>query len=411
MTRILFITWDGPQTNYLEGLFYPIFRAIGERAGIEFHVLQFTSADSMAAGRIGEVSAGYGFRYTAVSTASGLHPAAGVARALLSGGSLIARYAAENDIDILMPRSTMPALMTLGAMRKRRGMKVLFDADGLPVEERVDFAGLKKGGLMYRILKGIETRMLRKADAVITRSMRAADIHINNIGESARPKFFVVTNGRDPGFFRPDAARREEYRRRLGVAPGSTVFVYCGSIGPQYLPGEMLAIFAGYKKRHPDAKFLVLTGGRFPLEELSPAEWRKDVAVMHSPYGELPGWLDAADIAFGLRQPSYSMQGVAPIKLGEYLMMGLPTIASAGIGDTETVLGGVDGVRLYDHNDPCRVEAAVDWCDGLSARRPAISEFGVANFSVDESARRYMKAIEYVLPEAADMKAAATAGK
>ena len=39
--RVLFVTWDGPQVSYLEGLFLPIFKALAER-GYLFHVLQFT---------------------------------------------------------------------------------------------------------------------------------------------------------------------------------------------------------------------------------------------------------------------------------------------------------------------------------------------------------------------------------
>lgn len=42
--NILFVTWDGPQVSYLEGLFLPIFKAL-KSAGIHVHVLQFTWAE------------------------------------------------------------------------------------------------------------------------------------------------------------------------------------------------------------------------------------------------------------------------------------------------------------------------------------------------------------------------------
>ena len=41
MCRLLFITWDGPQTSYLTGLFLPILDGLA-RSGYSPHILQFT---------------------------------------------------------------------------------------------------------------------------------------------------------------------------------------------------------------------------------------------------------------------------------------------------------------------------------------------------------------------------------
>ena len=41
MRNILFITWDSPETRYLERLFLPIFTGLRAR-GYRFHVLQFS---------------------------------------------------------------------------------------------------------------------------------------------------------------------------------------------------------------------------------------------------------------------------------------------------------------------------------------------------------------------------------
>ena len=42
MKSILFITWDGPQTNYMEGLFLPLFNEIQKTSAYQFHIIQFT---------------------------------------------------------------------------------------------------------------------------------------------------------------------------------------------------------------------------------------------------------------------------------------------------------------------------------------------------------------------------------
>jgi len=64
MKNILFITWDGPQTSYMEGLFMPIFQKISERENIRFHVMQFTWADENRTASIQNVAEKMGIHYT-----------------------------------------------------------------------------------------------------------------------------------------------------------------------------------------------------------------------------------------------------------------------------------------------------------------------------------------------------------
>ncbi len=109
----------------------------------------------------------------------------------------------------------------------------------------------------------------------------------------------------------------------------------------------MLAIFKRYQEKKATAKFLIFSGNPEFVTAKIPDAMRNNIVVKSVPFVEVPQYLAAADIAFAIRKPTFSMQGVAPIKLGEYLLMGLPTIASAGIGDTETLLEGVPGTFLF----------------------------------------------------------------
>jgi hypothetical protein len=62
MSNCLFITWDGPQTSYLEGLFLPIFKGLGEH-GHRIHVLQFTWANADVVLRTKEICEAAGIPY------------------------------------------------------------------------------------------------------------------------------------------------------------------------------------------------------------------------------------------------------------------------------------------------------------------------------------------------------------
>src|SRR5690606_9338122 len=161
-------------------------------------------------------------------------------------------------------------------------------ADGLPIEERVDFAGLKKNGWMYHWLKSIETNMLIKADAVITRSQKAIDIHVNNIGEEFRDKFSIVSNGRDIEHFKPNPTQRQLIRESLHLKDSDVLFVSCGSLGPQYGWEEMISIFEGFLKDHSGSHFLILTGNTEFAETNLPTQLKSYCTIKSVPFVEVP---------------------------------------------------------------------------------------------------------------------------
>ena len=55
------------------------------------------------------------------------------------------------------------------------------------------------------------------------------------------------------------------------------------------------------------------------------------------------------EVITALRRSSFSMRAVAPIKLGEYLLCGLPALASPGVGDTDAI--AADAGLLLDRLD------------------------------------------------------------
>ena len=391
--NLLFITWDGPQTSYMEGLFMPIFEEISKQDNrYRFHVIQFTWGDKNRTDCTQKAAQSMGVRYTAVPIYRKPIASVGSMITLARGTKKIARYIQQHQIDILMPRSTFPAMM-VNRLRNKK-VKILFDADGLPIEERVDFAGLKKGSWQYNWLKKAETKMLKKADVVITRSQKAIDYHLQTLGKDYKSKFFVVFNGRNTDAFTINEDIRNNLRKALNIN-NETLFVYAGSLGPQYCFAEMLTIFETYKQNH-SAKFLILTGNQTFAESKTPKSLRCEVIIKSVPISEVPNYMNAADVAFGLRQPSQSMQGVAPIKLGEYLLCGLPVIASKGIGDTEQLLTAFNECFLYNHNIPLeeQLNNVVNWVENINlVNKQEINKQAESVFSVTAAANSYLKAL------------------
>lgn len=392
MKNVLFITWDGPQTTYMEGLFMPIFDSIQQQKKYCFHVIQFTWGTperiSITQKKAGELH----IPYTVKRIYRKPNATAGSLVTILKGIRFLKKYVNENAIDIVMPRSSMPSIMV--NRLKKGSFKILFDADGLPIEERVDFSGLNKNGSLYRFLKKEERTMLINADTVITRTERAIQFHLETSGIDDSNKFFKVVNGRDINLFKPSTDKNQFIRAELNLKEDTKVFVYSGSLGPQYGWDIMIKIFKRYLQINYNSVFIILTGNMEFAKKRIPASIQNHIIVKSVAFEEIPKYLSIGDFAFAIREPKPSMIGVAPIKLGEYLLMGIPTIAS-GIGDTEDILLDNPNCFLFHHDAPDTIERAVDFISALECQNNEIRNLGISNFSLESSITSYNQALSH----------------
>ncbi|MDP8913833.1 MAG: hypothetical protein M3N39_09700, partial [Pseudomonadota bacterium] len=171
--RILFVTHDGPQVTYLESLFLPIFAGL-QAGDVSFDVLQFRWGDKAGEDQIRQAcnAVGIGYRAVPVWRWGG---AAGPFLSAIWGGRHLRSAVRHFKSDIVMPRGMMPSISALAAgIHKTR--PVLFDADGLPTDERVDVSGLSPTGATYRILRDVEAQTVRLATSVLIRTQRTAEI-------------------------------------------------------------------------------------------------------------------------------------------------------------------------------------------------------------------------------------------
>jgi glycosyltransferase involved in cell wall biosynthesis len=357
--KILFIAWDAAHVKYLQSLFLPVFSGLQKETSYRFHILHFTWADKKKTNALHELCAHENIQYTHVPVRTSL---IGKLLSQRLGISIIRSYVTENSIDVIMPRSTIPASMTMAAVKSVRSVKVLFDADGLPIEERVDFAGLKKGGLRYHALKRIERAMVKRADGILTRTEKAIDILISQNPGLSRNKFHVVINGRDEHFFKKaDEQVRFNLRQSLGIPADGLVLVYCGSLGPQYGIDQMVYILNAVRKQNPNTFLLLIANNPAgQLDKYDQASLRNVIVREVDPI-EVPDYLSVGDVALAIRKSSFSMQGVAPIKLGEYLLVGLPIVASANIGDTSSILSVNNSIYLLEDYRIENLDNAKDW--------------------------------------------------
>jgi hypothetical protein len=142
--------------------------------------------------------------------------------------------------------------------------------------------------------------------------------------------------------------------------------MYCGSIGPQYRLDEMLAFHRVVRAVRPDARFTLLTKATVSAAE-------PGVEVIAVPTAEIPAWHAAADLGISWRTPSFSMAGVCPIKVAEYLLAGLPVLGNTGIGDQDALLGPPAALLLPALGAPDLQRAAAWWLEDVIPHREEIS--------------------------------------
>src|SRR5262249_30364692 len=219
---------------------------------------------------------------------------------------------------------------------------------GFMAEEYVDAGVWPEGGLLYRLTKAAERKLLEAADGFVVLTEKARNILFpanprsgRGADVSGRP-VEVIPCCVDAERFRAfDAETKDGLRRELNLE-GRRVIVYVGALGGWYLTDEMAELFAVARQEDDSTFSMILTQsspemiiGR--LNSLGLAE--SDYLVKNVSPKDVPRYLKAADFAVSLIKPCYSKVSSSPTKIAEYLASGLPVISNAGIGDLDELIG------------------------------------------------------------------------
>ena len=382
--RALYITYDGVLESLGQSQVLPYLRGLAA-GGARLWLLSFEKPADWRRLGAGEVNA---LRQTLAS--QGIvwepliyhkHPTVlatlyDVCRGTLRGW----RLARRERLAVVHARSYVAGIMAW-TISRLTGSKFLFDMRGFWADERVEARLWAPSGRLYRMAKRWERRLLHDADAVVTLTQTAkAEVERLAGANHHERRLTVIPTCVDLTRFqpRPKLSPRLE---ALGLG-GRFVLMYSGAVGTWYLVDEMARFFRALRQRVANAHFLVLT-----RQEHAPVRRAihtagiqpQCVSVESVPFDEVPSWLALADAAILFRRPAYSLQGVFPTKVGEFLACGVPVVANAGIGDLD---GLIDAHRVgivvpqfspaaFDQAAGCLLELVKDPDLALRCRRLA----------------------------------------
>jgi glycosyltransferase involved in cell wall biosynthesis len=246
----------------------------------------------------------------------------------------------SKGIEMVHARNHVPATIAL-ALKRRYGLKFIFDLRGLMAEEYVDAGHWKQGAIPFRLTKSLERRAFNAADGLVTlteriwpeirewEGLKGHDVHHE-----------VVPCCADLERFRFDPEDRKMIRKRLGLQDRFVV-VYSGSIGGWYLTEEMADFFAALIQEHSDAHALWLTPtGHSAVRSLMAARGADPdrYSIVASPPEEVRSYLSAGDAGLAFIKPCFSKLASSPTKNAEYLACGLPVIINPDIGDSNSLV-------------------------------------------------------------------------
>ena len=175
----------------------------------------------------------------------------------------------------------------------------------------------------------------------------------------------------DINCFKNDQKTREKIREGLRIKKDEIVIGYAGSFW--YVEGvpNLLQAFKNLIKKYSTLKLAIMgdiekrylaskDNDNIPklVEDMN---LKNDVILIPSqPHEEVPKFLSAFDILCCPKIDCEINRAANPVKVPEYLSMGLPTVCSAVGGVTDTIEDGVDGL-LVKPGDVKDLEEKLEW--------------------------------------------------
>jgi glycosyltransferase involved in cell wall biosynthesis len=210
--------------------------------------------------------------------------------------------------------------------------RLLLDLRGVFTHELVLRGAVREGGILHRALAWMERQSFGFSDHILCVSEQLTRYVTQVLGREKAMS--VIPCCVDPEFFDLDSVRREEIGRSLGLA-GKFVVVYAGSLTSWNLLGPMLDTFAIIRQKQPDAHFLFMTPAMdqardaFRRQSL-PDECYTVLSVSHQ---EIKDYIALGDVALLLREDNLVNRVASPVKLGEYIVCGVPVLVTPCVGD------------------------------------------------------------------------------
>lgn len=319
-----------------------------------------------------------------------------------------AHFIVKNEnIRFIHCRSVPPVLIAI-RLKKRLGIKYIFDFRHFYAD-----AGMQNtqglAHLVFRRLKQRERAMIRQADKVVCLTERAREVltdwYLKDVPNAAS-RFQVIPCCADFSLFDPAIVSSDALanaREKAGISTDDFVLLYLGSLGPDYLLAEMMALFRQVMLIQPSARFLFVSNNGIELVHAEcraqniPLECIRFVSVDRT---DVPAFIGLADLSVVFIKSDVSHIGCSPTKIAELFACNVPVIANSGIGDLDTILtlkrNGSVIVNDFSDDSLCQ---AVERVIAAKSGNPVCIRDNSRELSLEEGVSRYSTVYRELLVE------------
>jgi len=251
----------------------------------------------------------------------------------------------EHNYSVLHCRSYISALVGL-KMKRKYGVKFLFDMRGFWADERID-GGIWNPKLLpfkviYNFFKKKEKEYLLESDHVISLTYNGKnEMRSWEFLKNKNDNISVIPCCADLDHFNYENLKVDlALRKSLGIKESTFVLCYLGSVGTWYMQKEMLDYFKVQLKTIPDSIFLWITKDdpSIIIDEAKKIGVEDYMFIKPSERKDLPNLLSICDASIFFIKPLFSKKASSPTKQAELLGMGVPLICNANVGDTNEIL-------------------------------------------------------------------------
>lgn len=299
-------------------------------------------------------------------------------------------------------RSYISALTGL-KLKRKYGVKMLFDMRGFWADERIDGNIWNLSNpvfkMVYNYFKKKERQFFIQSDHIISLTENGKQEILSwSLPSVITEKITVIPCCVDLELFNPEKiseTKQFDKKTALGLTNSDYILGYVGSIGTWYMLPEMLDYFKVLKAKKANAKFLFVTGEN-PETIYSVAEQKgtdiADIVITSCLHKEVPLYLSLFNEAIFFIRPSYSKKASSPTKQGEIMAMGIPLICNAGVGDTDKIVRDYEaGLVIEILNDQSYREAVGK---GIDCNREKTVKGAEKYFSLETGIKKYSELYE-----------------
>ena len=252
------------------------------------------------------------------------------------------RYFIKSEIVICHSRGHDSALLASYIKQIFSNFYYVFDVRGdIASEVRVNSKISKnqkewKLSNMYAKIKKLEMRAIKHSSQIICVSRKQLLNFEKEYTDHLNKIHVIPCLASEKVFFFKESLRNT-VRAALNIE-NRIVIVYAGALAAQWhIPEIIFDLFRDWMQRNSNIHFLIVTPDVKIASKLAEVNSlsEKDITIISANHSDVAQYLMAGDVGLLLRKNDPLNQVASPTKFAEYVLTGLPVLASNSIGDLE----------------------------------------------------------------------------